>query len=235
MSRMASRADLLQTPLPVRRLASVAREARDTAAFLHADAVTLADASGIAPLSASPGGNGAAVVSTGIEPARPSTTQPAALAKNETANAPASAAIAMPATSQTRATTSPFAAQAGTAHTGAATSLPHSPANAGSIGGALLSLLLVIGLILALAWLARRMPGFRGTAGNASLRVVGSLSLGPRERVVVVAVGDTQLVLGVGAGGTRTLHTLAEPLPVAAATTSPAFAQLLAQHFGKKA
>jgi len=50
----------------------------------------------------------------------------------------------------------------------------------------------------------------------------------------VIAVGDTQLLLGVGAGGTRTLHTLSEPLPVAASTT-PAFAQLLAQHFGKKA
>ncbi|MFD0738982.1 flagellar biosynthetic protein FliO [Lysobacter koreensis] len=115
------------------------------------------------------------------------------------------------------------------------TPAPSSPANAGSIGGAVFALVLVIGLILLLAWLAKRMPGFGGAAANPALRVVGSLSLGPRERVVVVAVGDTQLLLGVGAGGTRTLHTLSEPLPVAAPTASPAFAQLLAQHFGKKA
>jgi flagellar protein FliO/FliZ len=33
----------------------------------------------------------------------------------------------------------------------------------------------------------------------------------------------------------RTLHTLEQPLPVAAPAATPAFAQLLAQHFGKKA
>jgi flagellar protein FliO/FliZ len=108
-----------------------------------------------------------------------------------------------------------------------------SPANASSIGGAVFALVVVIGLILALAWLARRMPGLGG-ASNPALRIVGSLALGPRERLVVVAVGDTQLLLGVGAGGTRALHTLDQPLPVAAPAT-PAFAQLLAQHFGKKA
>ncbi|HEY5850087.1 MAG TPA: flagellar biosynthetic protein FliO [Lysobacter sp.] len=108
-----------------------------------------------------------------------------------------------------------------------------SPATAGSIGGAVFALVVVIGLILALAWLAKRMPGLGG-ASNPALRIVGSLALGPRERLVVVAVGDTQLLLGVGAGGTRTLHTLDRPLPVAGQAT-PAFAQLLAQHFGKKA
>ncbi|MGH8077532.1 MAG: flagellar biosynthetic protein FliO [Lysobacter sp.] len=111
--------------------------------------------------------------------------------------------------------------------------MPQSPATAGSLGGAVVALVLVVGLILALAWLAKRLPGLAGTS-NPALRVVGSLSIGPRERVVVVAIGDTQLLLGVGAGGTRTLHTLTEPLPIAASTT-PAFAQLLAQHFGKKA
>lgn len=120
-----------------------------------------------------------------------------------------------------------------TAHVGTAATLPQSPATAGSLGGAFFALVLVLGLILALAWLAKRLPGVAGSS-NPALRVVGSLSLGPRERVVVVAIGDTQLLLGVGAGGTRTLHTLTEPLPVAASTT-PAFAQLLAQHFGKKA
>lgn len=127
------------------------------------------------------------------------------------------------------------AALGSTAHVGAPVSPPKSPADAGSIGGAMFALVLVIGLILVLAWLAKRMPGI-GAAGNTSaLRVVGSLALGPRERVVVVAVGQTQLLLGVGAGGTRTLHTLAEPLPAAPAKTAPAFAQLLAQHFGNKA
>lgn len=110
--------------------------------------------------------------------------------------------------------------------------MPHaSPSSAGAIGSAVLALLLVVGLILALAWLARRMPGAVASS-NKSLRVVASLAVGQRERLMVVDVGGTQLLLGVGPGGTRTLHTLAEPLTVADAPAP--FAQLLAQQFGKK-
>ncbi|MBW3551280.1 MAG: flagellar biosynthetic protein FliO [Proteobacteria bacterium] len=106
-----------------------------------------------------------------------------------------------------------------------------APSSAGAVGSAVLALLLVVALILALAWLARRMPGAVASS-NKSLRVVASLAVGQRERVMVVDVGGTQLLLGVGPGGTRTLHTLAEPLP---AHDAPApFAQLLAQQFGKK-
>ncbi|MBP3973205.1 flagellar biosynthetic protein FliO [Pseudoxanthomonas spadix] len=108
-----------------------------------------------------------------------------------------------------------------------------SPGGAGSIGGAVLALVLVVGLILVLGWLAKRMPGIGG-ASNPALKVIGSLSLSPRERVVVVAVGDTQLVLGTGAGGTRLLHQLDTPLPVTPAKAPPAFAQVLAQRLGRK-
>ena len=104
---------------------------------------------------------------------------------------------------------------------------------AGAVGGTVFALLLVIGVILALAWLAKRMPGIAG-ASNPALKVVGSLALGPRERVVVVAVGDTQLLLATGPNGTRALHTLTEPLPMAASTQTPQFAQLLARHLGRK-
>jgi flagellar protein FliO/FliZ len=110
-----------------------------------------------------------------------------------------------------------------------------SPADAGSLGGTVFALFLVVGLILALGWLAKRMPGFGRGASNNGLRMVASLPIGARERVVVVEVGSTQLLLGVGPGGTRTLHTLDTPLPEAGPAQAPQFAQLLAQHFGKKA
>lgn len=121
-----------------------------------------------------------------------------------------------------------------TAQVGTAAALGKAPSPAGAVGGTVFALLFVVGLILALAWLARRMPGVAGSS-NRALRVVASLSLGPREKVVVVDVGGQQLLLGVGAGGTRALHTLAAPLPEAERAATPAFAQLLAQHFGKKA
>ncbi|MHC9086421.1 flagellar biosynthetic protein FliO [Luteimonas sp. RIT-PG2_3] len=115
-----------------------------------------------------------------------------------------------------------------------ATAAGTAPTGAGSIGGALLALVLVVGLIVLLGWLAKRLPGVGGGTANPALRVLGSLSLGPRERVVVIAVGDTQLLVGTGATGTRVLHTLDTPLPTPVDTPSPAFAQVLAQHFGKK-
>ncbi|GAB3735942.1 hypothetical protein GCM10028862_20140 [Luteimonas pelagia] len=97
----------------------------------------------------------------------------------------------------------------------------------GAIGGTVAALLLVVALILVLGRFARRLPGVAG-GSHAALRVVGSLSLGPRERIVVVDVGGTQLLLSTGAQGTRTLHTLDAPLPEAP-PASPAFAQLLSR------
>lgn len=113
--------------------------------------------------------------------------------------------------------------------------LGQPPTAAGSLGGTLFALVLVVGLILALGWLLKRMPGFNRGAGGNGLRVVASLPVGVRERVVVVDVNGTQLLLGVGSGGVRTLHVLDAPLPLDNATQTPQFAQLLAQHFGKKA
>jgi flagellar protein FliO/FliZ len=116
------------------------------------------------------------------------------------------------------------------------------PADGPGVGGAVFALILVVSLILGLGWLAKRMPGFGRVAGGNGLRVVGSLSLGPRDRVVVVDVGGTQLLLGVGQNGMTTLHTLSEPLPVAQPSQgtpslqnlATPFAQLLAKHLGKK-
>ncbi|MGH8084418.1 MAG: flagellar biosynthetic protein FliO [Lysobacter sp.] len=131
-------------------------------------------------------------------------------------------------------TNTPPVATATTSQTAAPESFGEPTGAAGAVGGTVLALLLVVGVILALAWLTKRMPGLGAVGGgNPALRIVGSLALGPRERVVVVAVGDTQLLLATGPHGTRTLHTLEQPLPVPANAPSP-FAQVLAKQFGKK-
>ena len=77
-------------------------------------------------------------------------------------------------------------------------------------GTLLLSLGVVLGLFVALAWLARRFLPAAG--GRNALRVVASLSLGARERIVVVELAGERLVLGVGGGQ---VHLLAR-LPAAA-------------------
>ncbi len=73
----------------------------------------------------------------------------------------------------------------------------------------LLSLVVILGGFALVAWLARRyLPGMGGQGG---VKVVGATMVGPRERVVVVEVEGARLVLGVGGGQVRLLHTLPHP------------------------
>lgn len=73
----------------------------------------------------------------------------------------------------------------------------------------LLALALILGGFVALAWLARRyLPGM---AAQGVVKVVGSTAVGARERVVVVEVDNTWLLLGVGGGNVRLLHSQPKP------------------------
>jgi len=101
-----------------------------------------------------------------------------------------------------------------------------NPAEAGSglgslaqqLGGVLLALVLV----LLLAWgvlklLSRSVHGAGGARGAvAALRVERVLSLGARERLVLVRHGEVQLLLGVTAGG---IHLLDRSPPAATPVT----------------
>ena len=99
--------------------------------------------------------------------------------------------------------------------------------NGVAISQALLSLLCVVGLILLLGWLLRgRLRPLRA-GGRHSLQVLAQLALGARERIIVVQVGEEQLLVGVTPGGLRTLLVLSRPLPVETGSAAPAgsFAQ----------
>ena len=69
---------------------------------------------------------------------------------------------------------------------------------------------LVLVLILALAWLAKRTGVGRAAIGGA-LVIVADKSVGARERVVVVEIAGQWLVLGVAPGQVRTLTQMARP------------------------
>lgn len=77
------------------------------------------------------------------------------------------------------------------------------------VAGMLVSLILILGLFVLAAWLLKRYLPQVGKAGP--VKVVGATMVGARERVVVVEVEGTWLVLGVGGGQVRTLHTLPKP------------------------
>jgi flagellar protein FliO/FliZ len=99
--------------------------------------------------------------------------------------------------------------------------------NSVAVAQGLLSLLCVVGLILLLGWLLRgRLRPLRAS-GRHSLQVLAQLALGARERIVVVQVGEEQLLVGVSPGGLRTLLVLSRPLQVETGVAAPAtsFAQ----------
>ena len=87
-------------------------------------------------------------------------------------------------------------------------------------------LAVVIALILGVAWLLRGAQRF-GLRGHGLLRIVASQALGTRERVVVVELADTWLVLGVAPGQVARLARLPRaqlplaPLPLAPLPLAP--------------
>jgi len=78
-------------------------------------------------------------------------------------------------------------------------------------GGVLLEtaggLLLILGLIFATGWLLRRF-GRLPMASKGDITILSGVSLGPRERAVLLRVGDTRLLVGVAPGRVQTLHVL---------------------------
>ncbi|MBA6350906.1 flagellar biosynthetic protein FliO [Colwellia sp. BRX9-1] len=79
-------------------------------------------------------------------------------------------------------------------------------------GSMIVSLLAVLVAIVIIAWLLKKLQ-VGGTSVNG-LKVVTSLNLGSKERLVVVQVGKKQLLLGVTGQQINILDTLAEPIEV---------------------
>jgi flagellar protein FliO/FliZ len=84
------------------------------------------------------------------------------------------------------------------------------PANAvssGSILQVIVSLLFVLGAIVLVAWILKRINLPQNAAGSA-LKVISGVAVGQRERIVLVEVNDTWLVVGVAPGQVTALHTM---------------------------
>lgn len=104
---------------------------------------------------------------------------------------------------------------------------------AGQLGQLLLGLLLVIGLIFVLAWLLRRVQQLAPRSGQV-IKLLATQPLGPRDRLVLVQVGNEQILLGLSAGRIAPLHVLKEPVHLAdAEPATPGFAQRLMELLGK--
>ncbi|KMM79055.1 flagellar biosynthetic protein FliO [Pseudomonas deceptionensis] len=114
-----------------------------------------------------------------------------------------------------------------------------APVVGSSIGGQLtqlvLGLLLVLGLIFALAWLLRRVQQTGPRQGQV-IELISSRALGARDRLVLVQVGNEQILLGLTPGRITPLHVLKEPVQVPGTSqpATPEFAKRLMEILGQQ-
>jgi flagellar protein FliO/FliZ len=74
-----------------------------------------------------------------------------------------------------------------------------------------IGLLAVIAIIFGCAWIVRRMTGMGGM-NNQAIKVVSVMALGARERIALIEVGGTQILVGITGSAIRTLHVFDEPV-----------------------
>ncbi len=72
------------------------------------------------------------------------------------------------------------------------------------------SLIIVLGLLFGLAWLYKKLA--IKLPGSSHIKIISSVMLGPRERILVIEVQGKQRVLGVTSNQITMLFELDEPL-----------------------
>lgn len=136
-------------------------------------------------------------------------------------------------------------ASAAPSHPLFATPQAQQPADAipglGSLVEVVIALLVVLAVIMAVAWIARRMR-VSGAEGSA-IRILAEATLGPKERAVLLQVMGRQMLVGVAAGSVTTLHVFdgSSPSEAPAGTSTaragfddgrPSFGSLLRRSLG---
>ncbi|MDP2247687.1 MAG: flagellar biosynthetic protein FliO [Nitrosomonadales bacterium] len=107
----------------------------------------------------------------------------------------------------------------------------------GSAVQVIFGLIAVLGVMMIIAWLFKRYaPGIG--QNNSVARIVGGVSVGNRERVLVIEVADRWLVVGVSAGQVNSIANLEagqaniEPVNPGMTASNP-FAKWLSQSMSK--
>ena len=106
---------------------------------------------------------------------------------------------------------------------------PAAPMGAGSLLQVFAGLVFVLLLVMGAAWALRRIGRVPGMS-NQAIKLLGAASVGSRERVVLLEVAGTWIVVGVAPGQVRSLATLPKgdiPATPSSSPVAPPFAQWL--------
>jgi flagellar protein FliO/FliZ len=85
--------------------------------------------------------------------------------------------------------------------------LPAPPVGAGQLANITIGLFLVLGLIFALAWLFRRY-GNISTLNRSDIKILGGVSLGTKEKAILLEVEGEKILVGVTPNQVTRLHVL---------------------------
>ena len=141
---------------------------------------------------------------------------PLAAFAEQPANTPAPAASTAPAPAPIPAANTPVVPAAIPANPVRLPQAAPGP-SAGSLVQTIFALVLVLALLAALAWAAKRY-GPRVAGNSANLRMIGALNIGGRERIMVIEVGDQWIVVGASPGRVNALATMPKGDASASAT-----------------
>lgn len=81
----------------------------------------------------------------------------------------------------------------------------------GFLAQSVTGLLVVLVSVVAVAWMIKRFGRLQSSA-KGTLRMIDGMALSTRERIVLVQVGDTQILLGVAPGRVEAVHVLDKPV-----------------------
>ena len=152
---------------------------------------------------------------TQLQPAAPA--QPTHVDESASAQEPvaqSSSQADSPPASQPASQSVPASAQTLTATTSTPVPLSATPIGGGRhMVSVVLALLGIIALIFALSWFVKRF-GQGGFAQNQHMKILSTMPLGTRERIVLIDAGGQQILLGITATAINTLHVFSEPIVV---------------------
>ena len=95
-------------------------------------------------------------------------------------------------------------------------------------------LLCVLLLIVCLSWIVKRL-NVVNLSSSKGFQSIASMTLGPKEKIVLLKVGVRYLLIGIGASTVTILHDFGEEQPQGFdSDNKPTFAELLKSAVGKK-
>lgn len=72
--------------------------------------------------------------------------------------------------------------------------------------------LVIVAIVIACGYIAKRLGGNVSYRASQGVQILAARSVGTRERVIVMQIGEQQLIVGTAPGSVKTLYVPTEPL-----------------------